>query len=79
MASFSKDKTQNFTYVYKLECDRCKKQFTEKDFIDWQECISIREVGGYGSIFGDGYQISLDLCQDCFKEICGKFINVHGL
>lgn len=57
-------------------CDWCDKEVTKKDVIDWQEFIHINEVGGYGSVFGDGEQIKLDICQDCFYEIfyfCMKY------
>ena len=50
-------------------CDWCNKEVTKKDIINWQEFIHINEIGGYGSVFGDGSQIKLDICQDCFYEI----------
>ena len=76
MAKFTKDINQKTTYIHKIECDKCKKQFGEKDFIDWQECVCISMVGGYGSVFGDESSISLDLCQGCFKELCGDYVVV---
>lgn len=62
--------------VSKIECDRCKKQFTASDWIEWQEMVSIHSVGGYGSVFGDGATIELDLCQACFKLLCGEYITL---
>lgn len=74
MAQFTKSIKQTTTYTYKIKCDKCGKEFGEKDFIDWQECVTIRSRGGYGSVFGDEAKISLDLCQDCFNELCGEFV-----
>jgi hypothetical protein len=71
-----KTKNQKFEYLDKIECDKCHKVFDSHDFIDWQEAICHRSTGGYGSVFGDGATISLDLCQECFKEICGAYIIV---
>lgn len=76
MAQFTKDIQQTTRFVHKIECDKCKKQFDERDFINWQECVSINNTGGYGSVFGDGARIRLDLCQDCFKELCGEYVVV---
>jgi len=74
MAQFTKEIKQTTSYIHKIECDKCKKQFGEKDVIDWQEYVTVRNRGGYGSVFGDEVEISLDLCQDCFKELCGKYV-----
>ena len=65
------------TYVNKIKCDKCGKMFSERDWIDWQEAVCIDTVGGYGSVFGDGSKIKLDLCQVCFKEICGKYVKTR--
>lgn len=70
----TKKTTQEFEYVDRIECDKCHKVFDERDFIDWQEAVGINMTGGYGSVFGDGATISLDLCQNCFKELCGDFV-----
>jgi hypothetical protein len=43
---------------------------------EWDEHISIAFRGGYYSIFGDGNEVELDLCQHCFKEVLGQWIRV---
>ena len=34
--------------------------------------------GGYNSKFGDGDELSLDLCQACTKTLLGHAIRSHG-
>ena len=57
-------------------CDRCKKRVGD-DWIERQEMLRWRKFGGYGSVFGDGNLITLDLCQSCTKEVLGDFIQIH--
>ena len=54
-------------------CDRCEKNITSDDFVEWEEKYVIRFTGGYGSVFGDGDQIECDLCQACLHELIGPF------
>lgn len=64
-------------------CDRCKKRIDAKgkremdDWIERQEMLHWRMLGGYGSVFGDGCLITLDLCQGCTKEVLGAFVQIH--
>ena len=66
-----------------IVCDRCKKEKdTMNDIMDIQEWLHINFVGGYASIFGDLDEYECDLCQQCTKEILGKylrFVKVHDL
>ena len=55
----------------KFICDRCKKEVDPT--FEQQEACSIRFTGGYTSVFGDGNNIAIDLCQHCLKELCGDF------
>ena len=57
-----------------VTCDVCKNAIPLDDILELQEMVSIEFVGGYGSVFGDGEQVSIDMCQDCFKEILGEFV-----
>lgn len=61
--------------VSKLTCDGCGEQATPSDFT-FQEFISINQRCGYGSIHGDGNQFSIDLCQQCFADMCGDSLTV---
>lgn len=60
-------------------CDCCgRKAKIDDDDYESQEFVSIDFVGGYKSIFGDGTQVSLDICQYCLKDKFGKFIKTIG-
>lgn len=55
---------------YFITCDKCKTKYNCKDDeMEIQEFLFIREVGGYNSVFGDGSEISFDICQNCFFDI----------
>ena len=57
-------------------CDKCGK----KRDADWDgtfevyEFIQLESVGGFGSKIGDDVFWELDLCEDCFLELCGDYI-----
>ena len=55
----------------KFICNKCKKEVTDE--MELQEMYSIRFKGGYTSVFGDGNNVSCDLCQQCLKELIGDF------
>ena len=58
-----------------ITCDICKKKFYyEKDWLEIQEFVYIRERGGYGSVFGDDLSIEADICQHCLKEKLGEHL-----
>lgn len=50
-----------------VECDRCKKVYT--DIYEIQEFLCINFTGGYASVFGDMNKIDCDICQHCLKEM----------
>ncbi|MBC9925395.1 hypothetical protein IT777_26630 (plasmid) [Klebsiella quasipneumoniae] len=54
-------------------CDRCRRR-AEKDNLEFQEFLTIDHRAGYGSVFGDGSRLRLDLCQHCVKEILGQWL-----
>lgn len=55
--------------ISKLICDRCGEEAIPEDYT-FHEFISINHRCGYDSIHGDGNQISIDLCQKCFADLC---------
>jgi len=63
--------------IQSLICDRCGRR-AERDDVDceFHEFTSIYYRAGYGSIFGDGNNIELDLCQHCVKDTLGAWIRV---
>jgi antitoxin CcdA len=67
------------TKIKSKECDKCHRNFDVNNIdniCEIQEFIHIRNVGGYGSIFGDEVEIELDLCQHCVKEVLGQYLRI---
>ncbi|ART55111.1 hypothetical protein CBP36_09975 [Acidovorax carolinensis] len=60
-------------YVKRLVCDRCGWEAEHED-LEFAEFLSFTGKGGYGSVFGDGNEIEVDLCQHCMEEILGRWI-----
>ena len=56
-------------------CDRCQRRMMTDDF-EWQEKCSVSFHGGYGSIFGDGNKVEIDLCPQCVKETLGAWLRI---
>jgi hypothetical protein len=62
-----------------ITCDVCKKEYDNyKDKFNYEiyEFIHISKDCGYGSVFGDDEEIEIDICQNCLKEILGKYIRM---
>lgn len=57
-------------------CDCCKKHLPVDDWIEMQEMLHWHMTGGYGSVFGDCSNITLDLCQACTKALLGDYLQV---
>jgi len=63
-----------------LVCDRCGRQAERDDLdCDFHEFTSIQYKAGYGSVFGDGNDIELDLCQHCVKDTLGTWVRITDL
>jgi hypothetical protein len=64
-------------YIQRLICDRCGRQ-AERDDLDceFHEFMSIQNRAGYGSIFGDGNRVEVDLCQRCVKDTLGTWLRI---
>ena len=76
-----KEVTMEVQKVDTIICDCCKKNMLSDDvggFVEAQERLSWENRGGYGSIFGDGEEMSLDLCQHCIKKLLGEYIQFKG-
>lgn len=74
-----KEETVTQKYVCGFTCDSCNKEYGEQDWADLQECLTYRNTGGYGSVFGDGAEMELVLCQHCVKDLLGKYIRFTNL
>jgi hypothetical protein len=59
-------------------CDRCGREAEAHDG-EAEELLSIDQVGGYCSIFGDGNRISVDICQHCLKDVLGEWLRIVPL
>ena len=58
-------------------CDRCGRAMEEDSGdCEWQERLIISFRAGYGSIFGDGNFVEGDFCQQCIKDVLGKWLHV---
>lgn len=60
-----------------IVCDVCGMQYSyTHDIFEAQEFISIDFVAGFGSVFGDGNKVNLDMCQHCASRLLGKHLQV---
>lgn len=57
-----------------ITCDICAKEYTCE--LEMQEFLCYSSRGGYGSIFGDGDDIEIDICQYCLRDVLGKFLRI---
>jgi len=58
-----------------IVCDRCGRE-TVCGETEFYEMTSIGFRAGYGSIFGDGHYVAVDLCQHCLRETLGPWLRV---
>ncbi len=61
--------------VHQIVCDRCGKE-TVRNESEFHEMTSIDFKAGYGSVFGDGNRVEIDLCQHCLRETLGTWLRV---
>ena len=61
-------------YVQHWVCDRCGMIVEPSDWQESQEMLHWGLTGGYGSVWGDGTHVSIDLCQSCAKVLIGEFV-----
>jgi len=73
-----KTRQEESIFLDTLTCNRCGFTVTrsDDDVLEWQEFMMWRNLGSYGSVFGDGNLIELDLCQRCVKELLGEYVRV---
>jgi len=60
--------------VEEIVCDVCG--FSSDQEIEIDEFLCIAFVGGYNSVFGDMSRVECDICQQCLKEMIGKYARV---
>ena len=61
-------------------CDRCATvvdiEADLRSVCEAQEALHIDFLGGYGSVFGDGYRVQCDLCQSCLHVLIKDFCRI---
>ena len=77
MIKYKKVETYNLVPEEKI-CNRCKKSFKENldDMIGWHEFFHAEFEGGFGSVFGDGAKVEINLCQVCVYEMLGPYLEI---
>lgn len=71
--------TKEIEEAQSITCDVCKKTYLYKksqDCFEIQEFINIENMCGFGSVFGDGAIVKINICQNCFKKILGEYVTV---
>lgn len=61
--------------VHQIRCDRCGKEAEFSKF-GLDQMTSIGFDAGYGSIFGDGNRVDIDLCETCVRDTLGTWLQV---
>ena len=61
--------------VHQIRCDRCGKE-ADCGEVGFEQMTSIGFDAGYGSIFGDGKRVEIDLCETCVRDTLGAWLQV---
>lgn len=67
--------TRPETYTKQISCDRCGR-LVDRDEVGFHEFGSIDLKAGYGSVFGDGNDVQIDLCQHCLQLTLGRWLRI---
>jgi len=65
--------TTSAQVLTEMLCDRCGLTSTHFDR-EFYEFRSIEFTGGYDSLFGDGANVAIDLCQYCLQSQLGRWL-----
>lgn len=76
--------TQEIEVVESVTCNKCGKiikvnnpDSKSDDWIEIQEMFGYTSHCGYGSVFGDGFIYTVELCQTCWKEIIMPYVKEY--
>ncbi len=72
-----KDVQRTVREITGVECSKCKQIIDVESDLEFQERMSYRTVGGYGSVWGDGTTVEVDLCQWCAYNLFKDFATIH--
>jgi hypothetical protein len=76
MSIVTKKVLRHYDVLVSATCSKCGKVVTAEDCVESQEFNSLSFTGGYGSKFGDGVNVRIDLCQDCLFEFAKDFYEI---
>lgn len=62
-------------FTREICCDRCGRQAALGD-PEFEEMLCIELKAGYASVFGDGNDVQVDLCQHCLKSVLGPWLRI---
>ena len=57
-------------------CSVCKTKYEQGDILETQESLHWTNSCGYGSVFGDGNTVGIDMCQTCVSRVLGVYLEV---
>ena len=63
------------SFTKQIRCDRCGR-LAELGDTEFPETACLDLKAGYGSIFGDGNEVQIDLCQYCLKLTLGRWLRI---
>lgn len=66
---------ETVSVVSQIRCDRCDKEVACGE-LGFQELTSIGFTAGYGSVFGDGNRVEIDVCEPCLRDTLGAWLRV---
>lgn len=72
---FSASKHPADLCILGVVCDRCRTEI--RDRIELGEVLHVRLRAGFGSIWGDGNCVELELCDACAYEVLSPFARVE--
>lgn len=81
MSYKTKEVQETRVIITSVVCDSCGESFGcgGEDCLERQEMLHWSNDCGYGSVFGDGTKISIDLCQSCVKARLGDCLCVNDV
>lgn len=61
-------------------CDVCKKEYPLKEdgshSYEWGEFVHLSFIVGFMSVFGDGNQVDIDICQYCLHDLIKPYARI---
>lgn len=76
MPILTKEVTRTTEIMCGFKCDKCGAEYSTDNAVEWQEVFYWQTVGGYGSVWGDGANVEITLCQRCAKDVLGELVRI---